>query len=239
MNKLILLSSLIILLIVLIVFKKRNEQKFTNPDDLLKNFIYYDENNKKIDHFVHERTEQDDALEFIEPDDIVLELGGRYGTVSSTVAYKQNNSGNLVVVEPDSTILPALKNNRKINKSNYIILDKYISNNNKQFIFDGYASRLDDGEENNSGNNSPEKITYSEFKKQYPFNFNVLIGDCEGCLCDFVNIMGNDILNYNKVLFEADQSHMCDYTILLEKLQKNGFEIVRNTDNFRYVLIKK
>jgi hypothetical protein len=102
---------------------------------------------------------------------------------------------------------------------------------------DGYSTRLVN-KDTFSSNNDENNITYNDFKIKYPFKFNVLIGDCEGCLCDFIEMIGDDLNNYNKILFEADQKHMCDYIKLLEKLQQNGFEIVKNTDNFRYVLIK-
>jgi hypothetical protein len=94
-----------------------------------------------------------------------------------------------------------------------------------------------DNDQENIENN---KITYEDFKKEYPLKFNVLVGDCEGCLCDFIKIMGNDINNYNKILFEADQENLCNYKILLEYLQDKGFKIIKEHYNqvFRYVLIK-
>ena len=41
-----------------------------------------------INHKIEERTEQEQAFKYIYPDDVVLELGGRYGTVSSIINYK-------------------------------------------------------------------------------------------------------------------------------------------------------
>ena len=211
------------------IFNKYRKTNFT----ILNKFEYYNEKNEKIDHFKEEIDEQKDALEFINENDIVLELGGRYGTVSTVIAYKQNNNGNLIVIEPDKSIINALKKNKERNGAKFTILNKYISNDNKKLIIDGYATRT--VKETFSEDN---KITYSEFKKQFPLKFNVLVGDCEGCLCDFINIIGDDINNYNKILFEADQKHMCDYQILIQKLQNNGFKIIKNVDDFRYVLIK-
>jgi hypothetical protein len=66
----------------------------------------------------------------------------------------------------------------------------------------------------------------------------VLVADCESCLCDFIKDMGNDINNYNKILLEADFKNLCDYYKLIESLTSMGFKIVKNHDNFRYVLIK-
>jgi quinolinate synthetase A subunit len=72
---------------------------------------------------------------------------------------------------------------------------------------------------------------FAEFKKQYPYKFNVLIADCEGCLYDFINMLGNDLNNYNKILFEADQEHICDYNKIIDILQKNGFKLVNKRFN--------
>ena len=41
---------------------------------------------------------------FINPSDTVMEFGERYGTTTGAIAFKQNNSGALVSVEPDSKV---------------------------------------------------------------------------------------------------------------------------------------
>ena len=46
---------------------------------------HYDENYNIIDTYNNEYTEQNDAKEYIKPTDVVLELGGRYGTVSTVI----------------------------------------------------------------------------------------------------------------------------------------------------------
>jgi len=202
------MNKLLIITIILFIFIKYSKSNLTS-DNILNKFKYYDENGKKIDHLKNELDEQLDALEYIEPTDIVLELGGRYGTVSTVIAYKQNNNGNLIVIEPDKQIINSLENNKKINNANFTIINKYISNDDKKLILDGYGTKL----VKETFSNEVSKITYNDFKKQYPLKFNVLIADCEGCLCDFIKIIGDDINNYNKILFEADQKELCNYKI--------------------------
>ena len=141
---------------------------------------------------------QQEAFKYIEPNDIVLELGGRYGTVSSVINYKLNNKKNHVVVEPDENILPSLINNRRLNKSDYIILPKIISNSNKKKIEGGYGTHYIDSDDNDKTNNI---ISYQDFKKEYPLNFNVIVADCEGCLCEFIKNMGDDFSKINKIVF--------------------------------------
>jgi GR25 family glycosyltransferase involved in LPS biosynthesis len=237
MNKLI----LILFLFLLIVFIN-NRDTFSNSLDKeeilnkLNKFVYYNQDNKKITPSKNEIDEQRDIIKYIEQDDIVLQLGGKYSSISNTIAYKQNNSGNLVVVESDKSILEILKSNKERNGSNFIILDKnIISNNDKDLNLDNYSTKRVNKE---SFSQEESRINYDDFKVKYPLNFNVLIADCEGCLCDFIETIGDDLNNYNKILFVANQNHMCFYNKLLDKFQKNGFEIVKNTDNFRYVLIK-
>ena len=43
----------------------------------------------------------------ISPSDGVLEVGSRYGSTSCEVAVRQNNSGNLITVEPDHRVWAA------------------------------------------------------------------------------------------------------------------------------------
>ena len=79
-----------IILMIIIVISYNNKESLIMPDEL-ENITYYDESNNIIDHKTTERTEQNMAYEFIEPNDIVLELGGRYGTVSNSINHKLNN----------------------------------------------------------------------------------------------------------------------------------------------------
>ena len=41
---------------------------------------------------------------FIRPSDTVIEFGGRYATTTCSLAVRQNNSGALITVEPDSRV---------------------------------------------------------------------------------------------------------------------------------------
>lgn len=233
--KLVFFILVIIALIIMIIgTTKSSFGNNENFNDIIKTFKYYDENNNLIDHLKLEIDEQKDAFKYINEEDIVLELGGRYGSVSVIVTYKQKNNGNLVVLEPDKDIINSLYKNKLINNANFVILNKYISNDSKKIIKDGYGTRLG----NIINKNDPLKITYNDFKNQFPLNFNVLIADCEGCLCDFIYMIEDDINNYNKILFEADVAKSCDYKKLITYLITKGFRIEKNDNNFRYVLLK-
>ena len=197
---------------------------------------FYDEKNELIDHKNSEIIEQYIAYKFIEPDDIVLELGARYGTVSVIINKIVKNKKEQVVVEPDINIIPSLDKNRLINKCDFTILPKFISNKNKKIIDDGYGTRMIDTNEETNSNN---KLSYNEFKKLYPQKFNTLIADCEGCLEEFLDMMGDDFYKLKKVLFEADLPKLTNYDKIKKKLFDAGFKEKFNSFNFIYVFIKE
>jgi hypothetical protein len=60
----------------------QNDTEFIN---FINNHIFYNEKDEIIDHKIFEIDEQYQSYQYIEPNDIVLELGGRYGTVSTVI----------------------------------------------------------------------------------------------------------------------------------------------------------
>ena len=64
----------------------------------------------KVDTEIIEKPEQDLVQEYILENDVVLELGTRYGSVSCIINSKLNCKQNQVVVEPYHGILVNKKN---------------------------------------------------------------------------------------------------------------------------------
>lgn len=91
---------------------------------LIKSKKFFDENNNPINPFYYEKFEQYLVHKWIKEDDIVLELGGRYGIVACTIDSILNNKKNHVVVEPDKSVLNALKKIKKDQKLNFIYVKK-------------------------------------------------------------------------------------------------------------------
>ena len=89
-------------------------------------YSYVDENNNNVNRYLDEVFEQNAAYKYIKKDDIVLELGGRYGVVSGVINSILDNKKNHVVVDPDDKIIDALTKNRDNNGFQYHILNKYI-----------------------------------------------------------------------------------------------------------------
>lgn len=243
-NTIVMIMVILFLLIVLSLCyflhsKYSNKQNFY---EFIESNVFYDEHNRLINHRVMELDEQQQCFNFIKPDDIVLELGGRYGSVSVVINKLVNSKNKHVVVEPDHNVIPSLVNNRKINNCHFQILPKFISNQNKKMIYSDYGTRL---ENTQNAENTEGKISYTEFKSLFPQTFNVLVADCEGCLEEFLEMMGDDFNDLNKIIYEEDQPHLSNYESIKNKLLKAGFtqadkrvERQGNYDMGRYVYTK-
>jgi FkbM family methyltransferase len=196
---------------------------------------YFDEKNNIIDIDNNEIQEQLDAEHYIEADDVVLEVGARYGTVSNIINRKLATKTNQVSVDPDTNIIRALKKNRDNHDAGYHIFNGYISNKVMKKVEGGYGTHLVkvDTNDNNTLNNN---ISYQDLKKKYNLNFNVLVADCEGCLENLLEDIGSDIQNYNKILMEKDFPKLCNYDKIDSYLKSKGFECVR--DGFHSVYLK-
>lgn len=240
----IVISILFILFIIYIsyYYNKIVIENYKNDNDFIefiKDHTFYNEKNKKIDHQNNEIDEQYQAYKFIKPEDIVLELGGRYGSVSVVINKLVKDKNSHVVVEPDENVLPALEKNKKLNQCDFNICPKFISNKSKKIIYDGYGTRIEDSDDNKINNN--QQISYKEFKELYPQKFNALVADCEGCLGEFLETMKDDFNSLTKIIYEEDQPHMCDYQKIKDKLINAGFVEKDKSFNqvFRYVYIKE
>jgi FkbM family methyltransferase len=206
--------------------------------------VHYDENDKEIDINTLEVQEQNDARRYIKPNDIVLELGGRYGTVSTIINNILSNKKNHVVVEPDKTVLNALKKNREINNCEYYIFDGIISNKkNKIITSNGYGTYVSDASD--VSDNNFEVLSYKELCDKYNIKFNTIVADCEGCLLDVLESIGDDIKYIDKILYENDERNPESYKKIKKILNKHfkpillGFHSVYiNNNNIYYIFIE-
>ena len=164
-----------------ILYPKRKHLKLSDLDKI----PYYDENNKRINNKHHERFEQWTTNERITPDDVGLELGGRYGITACVINNKLENPKNHVVFEPDKNVIKSLIKNRKTHKSKFTIFNGIISETPKKINYNGFATTTERTTLNDK--NKITSWTLDEIMKLTKLNFNVLVADCEGCLCDFFN----------------------------------------------------
>ena len=176
--------------------------------DELDKIPYYDENDNIIDNKKNEREEQYIGNDYIMPDMVVLELGARYGTVSCVINNKLENPLNHVVIEPDTTVIDALKSNKsmKLNKKGYASSVELLKNED-----------IDD-------ENIVKNYSLTKIMKKYDLNFDTLVADCEGCLCSFIKENEKYIKNYKLIIFERDMPNNCNYTTIDKQLKKWNFK---------------
>ena len=191
-----------------------------------------DMNDKVVDTNKIEKPEQDLANYFIKENDIVLELGARYGSVSCVINSKLNNKNNQVVVEPDDRVWDALEKNKKRNNCEFNIIKGFISNKkldltNLDYWIDGYGSTFIE-----SNNTKIPSYSLDEIKTKYNLDFNVLVADCEGFLEVFFNENPDFYDNLRLIIFEADYPNKCNYNKIRNTLKNKKFtEILHGFQN--------
>lgn len=197
--------------------KKNNSNKF--------NIKIFDENNNLVNTKKNEHFEQSLAQQHIESEDIVLELGARYGSVSVTINKILKNKKNHVVVEPDSRVWDALEKNRIVNGCKFkifkgLIGKKKYSLTNKD-CYNGYGTTMIE-----NSNSDIESITLDNLIKRYKIEPNVLVVDCEGCFEIFLDENKDFIKNLRMIMYEADYPQKCNYIKIEKILIENGFKVI-------------
>jgi len=195
---------IILLIFILYQYKLSNNKYNSNKYNNLYNI------HQKI-KFIHGSLNEEVQLqliiiEYITPDDKVLELGGNYGRTSCVINYLLNNKNNHVVIEPLNDIVPYLIENKNINNFNFKVENSAISNT-ELYINNNITKPIN--EVNDFINWVPIKIiTLNNLKNKYNINFNVLVIDCKDTL---YYILKDDIKilnNIDKIIIKNDFSNI-------------------------------
>ena len=199
------------------------------------NNIYYNENNERIDNFNCEFSEQTLCYIYINPNDTVLELGARYGTVSCIINRKLNNKKNQIVVEPDMRVWDALIQNRMRNNCEFSIVQGFISKKKLNITdldnCDGYNVCSIEAKDS-----LIPSYSLDEIKKKFNMTFNVLVADCEGFLEAFLDENPELFQELRMIIFEKDKPELCNYDKIIQNLKDNNF--IQHVDGFQNVFIK-
>jgi FkbM family methyltransferase len=182
-----------------------------------------DQDSNSVDIANLEKTEQELAKEYIEENDVVFELGARYGSVSCIINSILKCKTNQVVVDPDKRIWEALERNKKVNNCEFHIVKGFVSLKKLGLInldecYGGYAATYIDQDDSKI-----PSFTMEEIKKNYNLEFNVLVADCEGFLERFFDENPTFYNRLRLVLFEADYVEKCNYTKIRDTLRIKGF----------------
>lgn len=180
-----------------------------------------DKNNIEIDYMNVEQHEWQLAQQYVKPSDCVLELGARYGTVSVVVNKILTNKDKMVCVEPDKSVWRSLEKNREQNNCSFIILKGAISKKSQKFYDCEYGSFTLNDEMGETSNFDLIKL-----QNTFGLQFNVLIADCEGCVCTLFNDYPEFVNQLTTIIFEADglNATKCNPQIVIEFLLHNGFK---------------
>lgn len=193
------------------------------PDNLKSKFLY-NNNNLVINPLDYEVFDQFITTKWISKNDIVLELGGRVGVVSNNINYllDKKYKAKHYVVEPDLSVINTLKENKKRMNSQFNIIDKPLTNSKYILNNSGLATQFI---KDINGYIEGYLIKNPNFliKKR----FNVLVADCEGCLCEFIKENFNDMKKYLElIIFEVDGLEICSYEEIHKILLNNNFILV-------------
>jgi FkbM family methyltransferase len=178
---------------------------------------------KPVDINMLEKPEQDLVKQYIEENDVVFELGARYGSVSCTINFNLKCKTNQVVVEPDERVCEALERNKKVNNCEFHIVKGFVSGKklgltNLDNWYGGYGATYivqDDS--------SIPSYTMESIQEKFNLIFNVLIADCEGFLEVFFDENPNFYDTLRLVIFEADYPSRCNYGKIRNTLKEKGF----------------
>ncbi len=208
-----------------------NFRKLMNNNEMEQLLYFQDmkiinENKERINHYKLEIDEQMIVPRYIHGDDVVLEFGARYGSVSCMINNKLWNSTNHVCVEPDKTVWEALEKNREVNHCAFHILKGFVSNTKQKMVglnaWNGYGARSVEATDTDSGD--PPSYTLEQVKKKYNLKFNVFVADCEGCLEKFFDENPNFYDELRLFIFERDYPETCNYPKIERELVKRGFK---------------
>lgn len=189
------------------------------PPDFPRDFIFVEDYGKKLNINEYEPTEMQLTWRFIQPDDIVLELGARVGAVSCTICRKLNNPKNLVSVEPDPRAIYSLQKNKMKNNCQFQIYPGFVS---KQPL-----SLQQDHVWTNSyydPTSTMDRCTLEQLQESTGCKFNVLVADCEGFLETFFDENPWFYDQLRMIIFERDAPQRCNYEKIESTLKQKGFQ---------------
>lgn len=192
--------------------------------------LYSIQSSLKINYgtFREEIVEQTMASLFLDPDDVVLELGSNIGRNSLIIASILKSSSNLVTLEMDSEFSKKCEENKQLNNFNFHIINAALSyvplyhQKKKHGEGGGYCVNV----KHNDDYVPCDTVTFEEIEAKYNLKFNVLVVDCEG---GFYHIIKSNpsILDNIRLLIIENDFPVLDHKIFLNSLlAEKGFTCV-------------
>lgn len=158
--------------------------------------------NTKFSSFILQRYEEDEKAlieNYLEKNDVVLELGGCIGVISSIINSKLENKENHLVLEIDPRKFNFLKINKKINNSGFKLFNGVLSNK-KGLFYESSTNFLSGSLTENETELPVESSSLKKLEMNYNLKFNVLVMDIEGGEVEVIE--ETDLGSFNKLIFE-------------------------------------
>lgn len=183
---------------------------------------FLDINGKEYDPDTVEKDEQEMVKKWINNEDIVLEIGCSYGTVSCTLARLCKK---LVSLDPDKDAINVCKENMKRQNVNFECLWGTLSRKSLYFVKE---NKTDYGYTNSFSSSNIPHFSIKDIENKYSLKFNTLVIDCEGCMEQIFRDF--DTSQFKKVIYERDNEERCDYMFIDYILKYNGLVKVDDID---------
>lgn len=187
--------------------------------------------NTKFSSFILQRYEEDEKAlieNYLEKNDVVLELGGCIGVISSIINSKLENKENHLVLEIDPRKFNFLKINKKINNSGFKLFNGVLSNK-KGLFYESSTNFLSGSLTENETELPVESSSLKKLEMHYNLKFNVLVMDIEGGEVEVINSINLD--NFNKLIFEIHfDRDSFRYKKISKKLKSNMFKMTESKD---------
>jgi len=169
-----------------------------------------------------EKEEQSLVRRFVPPNSTVLELGARYGTVSCVLSEILSDPTRHVAVEPDNSVIEALTKNKELNGGRFHIFNGVVSNKSYEIIHPQIPYEFKEYCTYTKETSGPglANISLQEMQVKYNLQFDCVVADCEGFLCDFIDQNPWLLDQINVLIFEKDGSPWHAYKPRYEALEE-------------------
>lgn len=168
-----------------------------------------------------EYPEQLMAVKYIQPYDVVLEIGGNIGRNSCVISSLLKDSRNLLVIESDPNSIDKLTMNRDQNHFRFKIENNAISNVD---LFQNHWN-TSTTKESDEWKQVPTK-PWSDIKAKYKMPFTTLVADCEGALYNILKENPTFLEGFKTIIIENDFRDITHKQFVDKEFTRFGFQRV-------------
>ncbi len=178
--------------------------------------------NIKYGNIKEELPEQLMTINYIKPDDTVLELGSNIGRNTCIIAQILSNDKRLVTMECNPLHVSQLTENRDSNGFNFQIEPSALSK--RSLIQRGWETIA--SETVPDGYFKVNTIDWSTLQQKYDLKFTALVADCEGALYYILQDQPDLLQNFRIIIMENDYGDLSHKKFVDDNLMQYGFTCV-------------